>query len=243
MELGPGEPVAGPWRVEPLETFAQTVADAAGCPVSRPRIVAVDGRGGGGKTTLADRLLRVLPGAAVVHSDDVAWHHSRFGWDDLMVAGVLEPLHAGRGVHFQPPAWPGRGRDGHIDVAAEAQTVLIEGVGVSRRTLAPLLDVAVWVQSDYGEARRRGLHRDMLTPGRDELSALQEWYEWEAEEVPFLLDDRPWERADFIVGTASALPHDARTEVAIADGLRASAAAAPEDLADRAEHDLHVEPE
>ena len=219
MELGPGEPAAGPWRVVSLEAFARAVTDAAGCPVSRPRIVAVDGRGGGGKTTLADRLLRVLPGAAVVHSDDVAWHHSRFAWDDLMITGVLAPLHAGRGVHYQPPAWPGRGRDGHIDVAADAHTVLIEGVGVSRRTLAPMLDVAVWVQSDYGEARRRGLRRDMLTQGLDELAALQEWYEWEAEEVPFLLDDRPWERADFIVGTASTLPHDARTDVMVATPL------------------------
>jgi hypothetical protein len=34
--------------------------------------------GGGGKTTLADRLCRVMAGAAVVHTDDLAWAHSRF---------------------------------------------------------------------------------------------------------------------------------------------------------------------
>jgi len=157
MKPGPGEPVAGPWRVERLDVFARLLADAAGTPSSRPRIVAVDGRGGGGKTTLAGRLCRVMAPAAVVHTDDIAWAHSRFGWDDLMLNGVLGTLHAGREVHYQPPAWQLNGRTGHIDVAAGASTVIVEGVGASRRQLANLVDVVVWVQSDFDQARRLGV--------------------------------------------------------------------------------------
>jgi hypothetical protein len=127
MKPGLGEPVAGPWRVERLDFFARLLADAAGTPSSRPRIIAVDGRGGGGKTTLAGRLCRVMPTAAVVHTDDIAWEHSRFGWDDLMINGVLGPLHAGREVHYQPPAWQPNGRTGHVDVAAGTSTVIVEG--------------------------------------------------------------------------------------------------------------------
>jgi uridine kinase len=219
VELGPAEPAAGPWRVEPLDVFARSLAGAAADPVSRPRIIAVDGRGGGGKTALADRLRRVLAPAAVVHSDDVAWEHSRFGWDDLMIDGVLRPLHAGRPVHYRPPAWRSHGREGHIDVPADTATVILEGVGVARRSLHPLLDVVIWVQSDFGEARRRGVRRDMLELGREEGVALRKWYEWEAEEVPFLQDDRPWERAHVIVGTSTAVPHDPQTEVAVAPPL------------------------
>lgn len=216
MELGPGEPAAGPWRVERLDVFARSLAGAGAGRTSRPVVVAVDGRGGGGKTTLAERLCRLLPAAAVVHTDDVAWWHSRFGWDDLMIAGVLEPLHAGRGVRYRPPAWDARGRPGHIEVPAAARVVLIEGVGASRRSLADRLDVAVWVQSDYGEAKRRGIDRDMRTRGLDVSLALREWDEWEAEEVPFLLDDRPWERADVIAASAPVLAHDPATEVPLA---------------------------
>ena len=196
--------------------FARSLADAGAGRTSRPVVVAVDGRGGGGKTTLAERLCRLLPAAAVVHTDDVAWWHSRFGWDDLMIAGVLEPLHAGRGVRYRPPAWDARGRPGHIEVPAAARVVLIEGVGASRRSLADRLDVAVWVQSDYGEAKRRGIDRDMRTRGLDVRLALREWDEWEAEEVPFLLDDRPWERADVIAASAPVLAHDPATEVPLA---------------------------
>jgi hypothetical protein len=183
--------------------------------------VAVDGRGGGGKTALAGRLAQVLPRAAVVHSDDVAWGHARFGWDDLMITGVLEPLRAGRAVSYRPPGWDHDVRDGRLEVAAGLATVLIEGVGVGRASLAPYADVVVWVQSDYREARRRGLARDMAELGRDAAEAARAWDEWEAEEVPFLAADRPWGRAHFIVGTASSLPHDAATQVVV--GERASA--------------------
>jgi hypothetical protein len=219
MELGPGEPAAGPWLVEPLDVFARSLAEAAGTPVGRPRIIAVDGRGGGGKTALAERLARAMRPAAVVHSDDVAWAHSRFGWDDLMAGGVLQPLYAGDPVHYRPSGWDKDGREGHLDVAAGLSTVIIEGVGVSRRELMPLVDVAVWVQSDFGEAKRRGIRRDKADLGRDDAEALRQWDEWEAEEVPFLLGDQPWRRAHFIVGTASSLPHDPETEVVVSPPL------------------------
>lgn len=227
MELGPGEPAAGPWRVEPVGVFARTVAEVAGTPAGRPRIIAVDGRGGGGKTALAERLRRAMAPAAVVHSDDVAWAHSRFGWDDLMIDGVLTPLRAGDAVRYRPPGWDKDGREGHLEVAAGASTVIVEGVGVSRRGLAPLVDVAIWVQSDFGEAKRRGMYRDMAELGRNPDEALRLWDDWEAEEVPFLLDDRPWQRAHFIVGTASSLPHDAETEVVVSSPLTRDEATGP----------------
>jgi uridine kinase len=181
----------------------------------------VDGRGGGGKTALAERLRRWLQPAAVVHSDDVAWAHSRFGWDDLMIGGVLEPLHTGRPVHYRPPGWDHDVREGHIAVDRNALTVIIEGVGVSRRGLARLIDVAIWVQSDFVEAKRRGMLRDIAELHRSEEEAERLWDEWDAEEVPFLQEDQPWQRAHFIVGTTSAVPHDPETEVAVSSPLPA----------------------
>jgi hypothetical protein len=213
MKPGPGEPVAGSWKIERLAEFARSLEKVSD---GRPRIVAVDGRGGGGKTTLARRLSEIWGGAPVVHTDDVAWNHSRFGWDDLMIGGILEPLRAGRAVHYQPLGWAPQGRGGHIDIPAGAGTVLIEGVGASRRELVGLLDVALWVQSDFDEARRRGIERDMLDQRIDRPLAERLWDEWQEEELPFLLDDRPWERADRIVAGAPLLPHDPETEVLVA---------------------------
>jgi hypothetical protein len=124
----------------------------------------------------------------------------------------------------QPPAWQPHGRSGYIDVPADTSTVVIEGVGASRRQVAHLVDVAIWVQSDGDGARRRGVRRDMVDHGIDEAVAGQKWDDWAAEEVPFLLQDRPWERADVIAATAPVLAHDPETEVVIAPPLPAAAA-------------------
>jgi hypothetical protein len=199
MNLFPGEPAYGSWRVEPIAT----VLGAA-------RLVAVDGRSGGGKTTTAGRIAATVPGAAVVHTDDVAWNQARFDWADLLRTGVLEPVRARRAVSWTPPAWPRHGRTGSIEVPAGCPLVLVEGVGVSRRGLAGWFDLRLWVQSDRAEAYARGTERD----ARPEAAAF--WAAWEAEEVPFLAADRPWERADAVLAGRCEVPSDPARELIVA---------------------------
>jgi hypothetical protein len=157
---GAGEPVAEPWTARPLEDVAAQLREATAAP-DGVSVIAVDGRSAGGKTTFGARLAAHLPGAFVVHTDDVAWYESFFGWDQLMALGVLEPARRGRSVRFRPPAWDVQGREGAIEVPADTPFLIVEGVGASRRSLVPLIDAAVWVQSDFAEARRRGITRDL----------------------------------------------------------------------------------
>jgi uridine kinase len=219
MRPGPDEPNAGPWRVERLDTFARAISAASGRRGPGPRVVAIDGRGGAGKTSLTMRLHRAMPGSAVVHTDDVAWWHSRFGWDDLMSDGILLPLRAGQDVDYQPPAWKQRGRHGRLTVPATSTTLLVEGVGAARRELTHLVDVAVWVQSDFDLAKRRGLLRDTHRDGTDVVTAQREWDAWADEEIPFLSMDRPWQRADFIVAGTPVIDHDPKSHLVIAPPL------------------------
>jgi hypothetical protein len=200
MRLFPGEPAYGSWRTEPIAA----VLGAA-------RVVAIDGRSGGGKTTTAGRIAATVPGAAVVHTDDVAWSQARFDWADLLRTGVLEPVHAGRAVSWTPPAWPRHGRTGSIEVPAGAPLMLVEGVGVSRRALAGWFDLRLWVQSDRAEAYARGTGRD---PAPETAAA--RWAAWEAEEVPFLAADRPWERADAVLAGRAEIPYDPDRELIVA---------------------------
>lgn len=169
---------------------------------TRPRVVAVDGRSGSGKSTLAERLAGVA-GGTVVQVDDVAWHAPMFGWTSLLAEGVLEPVLRGEAVSYRPPAWDVHGRAGAIDVP-EASLLVVEGVGAGRRELAGLIDVLVWVQSDFAEAERRGIARDIASGVNGDAQATTAfWHEWMASEIPFLERDRPWERADFVVAGAS----------------------------------------
>ena len=170
MQLAPEEPEAGAWRAEPLSTLVNTMMarrePANGTPC-RPVVLAVDGRSNAGKTTLAARIRQVVPGSAVVHTDDIAWKHSRFGWADLLIEGILEPVHQGRAVSYRPPRWVEHGREGSIEIPATCALLVIEGDGAGRREVAHLLDALIWVQSDEREAERRA---------RGEKVAL-EWFE------------------------------------------------------------------
>jgi hypothetical protein len=211
-----GEPAAGPWTARPILDVCRALLGLATSRTvaQRPRVIAVDGRSGAGKSTFAARMAEVIGGVAVVHTDDIAWHHSFFGWVDLMRDGVLEPVRRGEAVAYRPPAWVERGRRGAVEVCAGCQVVVLEGVGAGRRELADLVDAVVWVQSDADDARTRGIARD----GGD----VAFWDEWEAEEVPFLDQHRPWERADVIVAGSPVLDHDPDYEVVVAPALASS---------------------
>jgi hypothetical protein len=196
-----GEPAAGPWRAVPA---AEVLA-----LLGRPRVLAVDGRSGGGKTTVARRLAAAVPGATVLHTDDVAWYHAFFDWADLMRDGILAPLRAGEDVAYRPPAWDQRGRDGAITASAASPLVIVEGVGIGRRELSAYVDALLWVQTDADEARRRGL-------ARDGVDGADFWAEWQAAEDPFQAEQRPWERAGLIVSGAPEIPHDPRSDLVVA---------------------------
>jgi hypothetical protein len=211
LRTPPEEPGVGRWAAVSLDAFVDDLLarrrDGDGPDGDgRPLIVAIDGRSGSGKSTLATALTTRVPASVVVHTDDVAWGESFFGWDNLMSQGVLLPVRRGQPVTFRPPAWEVRRRPGAIEVATGTPLVVVEGVGASRLSLAQLLDGCVWVQSDAQVARRRGLDRD-ISLGREPAEAEAFWDEWMAQEEPFLAADRPWERADTIVcGTPDLIP-------------------------------------
>jgi len=207
-----GEPTVRSWRVRPIETVAADLIDQV---EPGRRVVAVDGRGGGGKTTLASRLARCVPDSAVVSTDDIAWNHSIFDWAEPLVDGVLRPFRAGSAVLYRPPGWVRHGREGAVEVPASVQLLIVEGVGASRTELTDWLDVSCWVQSDFAEAERRGLARDIASGVHGDVdTTIAFWHTWMAEELPFFAHDRPWERADLIVaGTSTTPPPDGTVAV------------------------------
>lgn len=211
MELEPAEPPAGPWQAVSLTDVVTRLRRASSAAVDRPRVVAVDGRGGAGKSTLVEALAAHVPGSAVVHTDDIAWHHAFFDWADLLATHVLEPVHRGDAVDHRPRAWQERGRPGSVVVPAGVDTVWVEGTGVLRERLRPWLDASVWVQVDRGEAERRLRARDGTSPEQRQLVA-----DWALEEHPFLRREQPWAHATLVVAGSPVLPDLAPDELAVA---------------------------
>ena len=129
----------------------------------RPVIIAVDGRSGAGKTTVAlelAALLRRHRTVSLFHLEDIYP-----GWDGLAdgleryVGSVLEPLAQGRPAHWTAWDWEA-GRDGAPRTTAVADVVLVEGVGAAHAGARALLDAVVWVDAPAQQRKRRALDRD-----------------------------------------------------------------------------------
>ena len=189
----------GPWGDVAFADVAAVIARRAG---GARALVSVDGSSGSGKSTFARGLATAVPGADVVHTDDVAWHLHPTDWADAMLDGVVRPWLDGGVVDYRPPGWVARGRPGSVRTDATA-VLVVEGVGAGRRELAALACLVVWVDCDPVLARERCLVRDIGVDGdtREDVAAFHAG--WMASEVPFHCAERPWERADLIVDGTS----------------------------------------
>ncbi|MBP1823068.1 hypothetical protein J3E61_006704 [Mycobacterium sp. OAE908] len=172
-------------------------------PHGRPIVIGIDGHSGCGKTTLANGLAAVEPHTDVIHTDDVASHHSFFEWAEPLIEYLLKPLHQnGLPISYRPPGWVLRDRPGAITVAADTTAVLVEGVGVARREVRRWLDAVIWVYADDDVARRRLVSRGESTAFIND---------WMAQENRLLAEHRPWEIADLLVAGELGQPsHDGR---------------------------------
>jgi hypothetical protein len=211
MRLHPGEIEATGWRVVPLATVVAQLRRASPGVSGRPRLIAIDGRGGAGKTTLADRLRGAAPHSAVVHTDDVAWNHACFDWGPRLAGHVLEPLRRGEPVDYRPDAWVTHGRPGSITVAAGLDVVWVEGTGVLREELARWWDASLYLQGDLDDQDRLLSARDGDSPEQREHVA-----NWMREELPFLRREQPWSRATLIAAGPARIAHDPDTELVVA---------------------------
>ncbi len=156
----------------------------------RTRIVAVDGHGGAGKSTFAERLAAALGGVQVAHTDDFASWDDPVDWWPKAVDLLLEPLARGEAARYEVTAWSGIPRPAVEIVPAEV--VIFEGVTSSREAFRPYLSGAIWVETPREVCLERGVARD-----GGHMRA--QWERWLAAEDEYIERERPHERADLVV--------------------------------------------
>jgi uridine kinase len=168
---------------------ALTAIRATGPSAGRSRIVAVDGPGGAGKSTLAASLAGRLD-AETVHTDDFAGWDDPIGWWPRLLEEVLEPLAAGRQASFMPTNWDGRSR---TRIAVEPREfVILEGVTSSRAAFRPFLAYSIWIETPRDVRLTRGLARDGQAMRR-------QWESWMAAEDRYIEEERPAQHADLVL--------------------------------------------
>ncbi|MBB5807060.1 uridine kinase [Saccharothrix ecbatanensis] len=140
------------------------------------RLVAVDGPSGSGKSTYAASLAQES-GAAVVPTDHFATWTDPVSWWPRLLADVLEPLWHGRAARYRRVDWTGGlPKPGPWVTVPASNVLIIEGVSAARRSIAPRLDEAIWVElPDPEERLRRAVARD----GEASRKHLERWQAFE----------------------------------------------------------------
>ena len=128
-------------------------------------VVAIDGHGGSGKTTIA-RAVAKATGAALIHTDDFFRDERAtlpadappladyYDWSALRRL-ALEPLRAGREAAFRRRHWEEPEAIGRRIVVAPRPIVVVEGVTACAPAIADLVDRRVLVVTPEAERLRR----------------------------------------------------------------------------------------
>jgi uridine kinase len=122
-------------------------------------LVAIDGHGGAGKSSLAGRIWGALDNVTVVCLDAFS-RPTVSGWDwRRFMTEVLSPILGGRTGRYQCWDWdhdrPGGWRDVPI-----GGVVVVEGVGATRRELGHPWHLTIWVAVPADLRLQRGVERD-----------------------------------------------------------------------------------
>jgi len=155
------------------------------------RIVAIDGAGGAGKSSLAGRLADELGGVPIVHTDDFASRDNPLNWWPRLVEDVLEPLARNRAARYRCTIWDQAGTERWGEVSP-AEFVILEGVSASRNAFRPYLTYSIWIDAPRELRLGRGLERD----GE---AARAQWLAWMAEEDAYISRERPRDNVDVIL--------------------------------------------
>jgi uridine kinase len=157
----------------------------------KTRVIAIDGRSGAGKSSLAALLGDEL-GAPVVALEDLYG-----GWDglergiDLLVAKVLEPLRAGKAARVPRYDWVAR-EWGTPWVLEPPEVLIVEGVGAGARRAAAYASMLIWIEEPAPVRKKRALDRDGAT-------FIPYWDMWAAQEEAMLAREHTTERADLVI--------------------------------------------
>lgn len=152
-------------------------------------IVAIDGRGGAGKSTLARLITATICNARHVELD---WFHLPHNEVTLhnridvarLCAELLLPFAAGqRDFEFQRYNWGYLAGipDGFAPEPVrlnEADFLVLEGCGALHPQLKDFYHLTIWVDTDAQEALRRGTRRDIEEYGLEPRAVEHAWAEW-----------------------------------------------------------------
>ena len=145
------------------------------CPArGATKLVAIDGRGGSGKTYLADRLKSIDSSLKILRvdhfpcrGDEYPFHptgvQTRISQARLLM--TLLPLLENDAAGYRRSYWSETDRIDPLIRVEPGGTMLVEGCYSLLRSLRPLYDFSIWVECPYEQALAQAMARDRVGEG------------------------------------------------------------------------------
>ncbi len=181
-----------------FKQFIQELLDRADQPDRC--VIVIDGFGGSGKSTFAEKMLEYIPSAGIVRVDHfyqpiVADEENEFHWERFEKE-ALDPLRGDREIRYRPYDWKLKTLQDEI-VIGEDQNVIVEGVYSTQEKFRDAYDITIWIDVPDGVRLERGIARD------GELMRQM----WENVWIPYtkkyMAEHRPDRSADIVIDGAA----------------------------------------
>lgn len=168
------------------------------------KIIAIDGGGGAGKSTLAERLQKSLANAVVIHIDDFykgPWNkrldrtdyevNPFFDWNRFYEE-VLKPIKENRPIQYHVYDWHTHTSEKVVSVPTDA-IIILEGGYTTQKNFSDMYDFKIWIEADEGQRLQKALVRD-----GEHMRFLWE-KDWLPVERNYIRAQNPVSRADVVV--------------------------------------------
>lgn len=163
--------------------------------------IAIDGKGGAGKSTLAKQLGDRLK-IETIHTDDfTTFDKPAYDGSDKVIEAVFRPIIKGnRSLSYERlQIWPGE--SSIIENQPVTDVMLIEGCGVSCKKFRPYLSYVITTNLDDDTRIKRIIARDVVDGGRSSEENDRIGKLWEEKENQYFSQDNPLLRSDLIIDT------------------------------------------
>lgn len=181
-----------------VSEIAKNIQTASGHTL--PILIAVDGFGGAGKSTLACDLCTALGSAYVIGIDDfivkdkvldTSWDSGVFDYVRLENQ-VLRPVFNRESVQYQALIWETNSLSDFKKVPA-VEYFIIEGISCTHPSIAKYYTYKIWVDTPIEVAKSRGQLRDSGNENEGN------WDLWASNDLAYQEKYHPESEADFII--------------------------------------------
>ena len=166
--------------------------------IGNVKLIAVDGHGGSGKSSLAGYLAQKLH-AEIIRTDDFASWDNPFNWWPLVVERVFRPIGDGATKLSYPRSkwWANHNPEPVVDQPVTS-IMILEGVSSLRKEFRNYMSFGIFVDTPEEICLKRGIQRDVST-GKPREEVVKLWQQWLREENLYLKRDQPKRYADLVI--------------------------------------------